>query len=81
MSDISIPDLSLPAMPEGTPETCEDAIAYVEDVIAEHDSMMSMPIEEMTAFSNASQVISTECSVEEVAEFFSRGDIQDFLSG
>jgi hypothetical protein len=84
--DISMPDISMPAIPDlslpaDAPQTCEDAIAYVEDLVAEHDSMMSMPIDELTAFSNAQLVISSECSLDDMTEFFNRSDIQDFLSG
>lgn len=88
MPDISIPDISIPditipgvSFPEGTPATCEEAIAYVEEVMASADSMMDLPISELTQFSNAQLVISSDCSVNEMTDFFNRQDVQDFMSG
>jgi len=76
--DISIPDLSLPA---DAPKTCEDAIAYIEGLIEQSDSMMDLTLSDMTAFGNASTVLSTECSLDQMSDFYARPEVSDWMSG
>lgn len=76
--DISIPDISLAA---DLPTTCEDAIAYVEDLIEEHGTMGSLDLSGITAFGQVSTVISTDCSIDEMSEFYGRADVQQFMTG
>jgi hypothetical protein len=78
MPDISMPDVSLPA---DAPQTCEDAIAFVEGLMEQADTMMDLPINDLTAFGTASTVISTECSLDEMSEFFNRPDVTQWMSG
>jgi hypothetical protein len=81
--DISIPDISIPdlSLPADAPKTCEDAIAYIEGLIEQSDSMMDLTLSDMTAFGNASTVLSTECSLDQMSEFYARPEVSDWMSG
>jgi hypothetical protein len=63
----------------GVPQDCDGAIAYVEDLMDKYDTMMQMNISEMTAFGNVSAVISTQCSLQQMQDFFDRQDVKDFM--
>ncbi len=78
LPDISVPDLSLPA---DAPQTCEEAIAYIEGVMEQSESMMDLSLNDMTAFGNASTVMSTQCSIEQVSEFYGRPEVSEWMSG
>lgn len=62
------------------PADCDGAIAYVDALIAEHDTMMEMPVADMMSVSTAIQTISSECSPERSQEFFTRTDVTEFMS-
>jgi hypothetical protein len=83
LPDISLPDISVPdvTLPADAPQTCEEAIAYIEGVMGQTDSMMDLSLSDMTAFGNASTVLSTECSIEQVSEFYGRPDVSQWMSG
>jgi hypothetical protein len=62
------------------PTDCDGAIAYVDALIAEHDTMMEMPVADMMSVSTAITTISSECSPERSQEFFTRTDVTEFMS-
>jgi hypothetical protein len=61
------------------PQDCDGAIAYVEDLMDQHDTMMDMNISEMTNFGAVSSVITTDCSLQEMQDFFDRQDVKDWM--
>ena len=83
LPDVSLPDISMPdvSLPADAPQTCEEAIAYIEGVMDETDSMMDLSLNDMTAFGNASTVLSTECSIDQMSEFYGRPDVTEWMSG
>jgi hypothetical protein len=83
MPDISLPDVSIPEMslPADAPKTCEEAIAFIEGLIEQSESMMDLTLNDMTAFGTASTVLTTECSLEQTSEFYGRPEVSDWMSG
>jgi hypothetical protein len=89
MPDISMPDISIPdiTMPELTgaaaelPTDCEGAIAYMDALIAEGGSMMDLNVSQLGEIGTVTGVISTDCAVGQINEFFGRADVQEFMSG
>ncbi len=87
--DISIPDITIPdlTVPELTgaaadlPTDCEGAIAYMDALIAEGGGMMDLNVSELGAIGTVTTVITTDCAMGEVNEFFGRADVQEFMSG
>jgi hypothetical protein len=66
---------------EGAPETCDDAIAYLESLIADGVATMNDLTPDQFGLVTASfNVISTECTPEQLDEFYAREDIAAFLS-
>lgn len=65
---------------EGGPADCDEAIAYLEDVIAEGGTMSSLPLSEVTAVSQAFTVVTTDCDAATMGEFIEREDVSAFLS-
>jgi hypothetical protein len=63
------------------PADCEGAIAYMEGLMDEFSSMSEISLAELTQIGNVTGVIGSECSLEQANEFFSRQDVQDFMSG
>ena len=63
------------------PTDCEGAIAYIDALIAEHDTMMDMPVNSMMAVSTAVTNISSNCPAAQAQEFFARTDVTDFMGG
>ncbi|MEZ5377617.1 MAG: hypothetical protein R2733_14020 [Acidimicrobiales bacterium] len=51
------------------PADCDGAIAYVEGLMADSESMMELPMSEMVNVTAAMEVITSECSLEESAAF------------
>jgi hypothetical protein len=82
MPDVSMPDVSMPelSLPADAPQTCEEAIAYIEELMEQSESMMDLTMNDLTAFSTASSVVSTECSVDQMSEFFARPDVTEWMS-
>jgi hypothetical protein len=88
-AEITIPDVSVP---EGdgaeidlgdtgdVPQDCDGAIAYVEDLMDEHESMMEMPIDELSGVGTATTVITTKCSANQMNDFFSDPDVTAWMS-
>jgi hypothetical protein len=89
MPDITMPDITMPDITVGEltgaaaelPTDCEGAIAYMDDLIAEGGSMMDLNVSELGAIGTVTGVISTDCAVGEINEFFGRADVQEFMSG
>ena len=63
------------------PTDCEGAIAYVDALIAEHDTMMDMPVNSMMAVSTAVTNISSNCPADQAQEFLTRPDVTAFMGG
>lgn len=63
------------------PTDCEGAIAYIDALIAEHDTMMDMPVNSMMAVSTAVTNISANCPADQSQEFFARPDVTEFMGG
>ncbi|MEO6652109.1 MAG: hypothetical protein ABIP17_05565 [Ilumatobacteraceae bacterium] len=61
-----------------TMETCADGIAFIEGLLVEYDSIREVPAAQLAAFQQLPQVF-ISCTPEE-AEFFSRPDVEAFLS-
>lgn len=60
--------------------TCEEAIAYFDELIAGGaTTMSSLPVSELTGVTSALNVITTDCDVEVMDEFLSREDVTAFL--
>ncbi len=60
-----------------TLETCADGIAFMEDLLAEYDTIRDVPASQLATFQQLPPVLST-CTATE-AEFFSREDVDAFL--
>ncbi len=63
------------------PQDCDGAIGYMEDLMGQYDHMADMTLNDLTAMSNANQVITTECSLQQMNDFFQRNDVQEWMSG
>lgn len=61
------------------PQTCDEAIAYVEALVEEGTPMSSIPVSDLGAITQAFNVITTDCDPEVAAEFFERVDIAEFM--
>jgi hypothetical protein len=88
-SEITIPDVSLPEGDDAeidlgdtgdVPQDCDGAIAYVEDLMDEYESMMEMPIDELSGVGTATTVITTKCSANQMNDFFSDPDVTAWMS-
>jgi hypothetical protein len=62
------------------PADCDGAIAYMEDLIAEHGTMSELAMSEMMAVGQVMGVIQSECPTDQVSEFFAREDVSAFVS-
>ncbi len=60
-------------------ESCDDAIATLEEWMAEYDSFTEIPVDQLMKFSSLGSVIMT-CTPEQM-EFLDRPDVSDFMSG
>lgn len=66
---------------EGAPETCDEAIAYLDTLIAEGiGSMNELTADQFGLVTASFNVISTQCTPEQLDEFYAREDIAAFLS-
>jgi len=63
----------------GTIESCDDAIAFMEGLIAEYDGLTDVPISEITTFTNLGSVM-MDCTPEQLA-FFESPEVEAFLGG
>jgi hypothetical protein len=95
--DVSIPDVTIPEIDEGdggdegddlegleelgVPQDCDGAIQYVRDKMEEFDSFGDMNMEEITQVSAAQLVITSECSVNQMNEFYSDPEVSTWMSG
>lgn len=61
------------------PQTCDEAIAYIEALADDGTPMSSIPVSELGPITQAFNVITTDCDPETAAEFFDRVDIADFM--
>lgn len=61
------------------PQTCDEAIAYIEALADDGTPMSSIPLSELGPITQAFNVISTDCDATTAAEFFDRVDIADFM--
>lgn len=60
--------------------TCEDAIAYFDELIADGaTTMSSLPVSELADITAVLNVITTDCDFEVMDEFLSREDVTAFL--
>lgn len=62
------------------PQNCDDAIAYLEDLVASGVTMTSLPISELSTVQQAVSVVSGTCDPAVTSEFFEREDVVKFLS-
>lgn len=93
-SDITVPDVDegdggdegddggdLTGLDElGVPQDCEGAIAFVRGMMDEFDSYMDMNMEGITQISAAQLVITSECSVNEMNDFYSDPEVSEWMS-
>jgi hypothetical protein len=77
LEDLSGIDGSLGAA--DVPTDCAGAIAYMEELIAEHSTMTEMPINDMMSVSSVVSTIGTECPPAQSQEFFARDEVTAFL--
>jgi len=63
------------------PSTCDDAIAYIEQVMADTPAMGEVPISDMAVLGQAMSVISNDCDPQRSADFIARADVTDFMAG
>jgi hypothetical protein len=85
VSSISVPDVTGGDDGGGgaagdVPKDCDGAIAYVEDLMNQYDTMMDMNISELTNFGAVSTVITTDCSLQQVQDFYDRQDVKDWMA-
>ena len=64
---------------DGSLATCQDAMDFVQDLADEHDSIDTVPIDQLTQMTDLTTAMFT-CSQEEL-EFFNNPEIADFLAG
>jgi hypothetical protein len=62
------------------PADCDGAIAYMEDLIAEHGTMSELAMNDMMAVGQVMGVIQSECPADQVSAFFAREDVSAFVS-
>ena len=79
LEDLSGMDGSLGAA--DVPTDCAGAIAYMEELMAEHSTMTEMPINDMMSVSAVVSTIGTECPPAQSQEFFARDEVTAFLGG
>ena len=60
-------------------DTCDEAIAYIADLASQGLTLLEMGDSEFGVVSQALDTISTDCSPEQITEFFDQPDIADFL--
>lgn len=60
-------------------ETCDDAIAFVDGLIADYDSLEQVPASEITTMANIATVIFT-CTPEQI-QYFDSPEVSAFLEG
>lgn len=63
------------------PETCDDAIGAIEDLMDEYGQMTDVPASELLTITNVLSSLPTVCSVPEIESVLARDDIQAFLDG
>jgi hypothetical protein len=64
----------------GGPTTCDEAIAYIEGLVADGVKMSEIPVSELNLVTQAINVIATDCSQDQATEFLDRTDIAEFMS-
>jgi hypothetical protein len=66
----------------GVAMTCEEAIAYFDDLIAGGATTMNdLPVSELAGVTAALDVVTTDCDFEVMDEFLARDDVTAFLGG
>jgi hypothetical protein len=78
--DVTIPDMTVPGAAD-LPTDCDGAKLYIEDLMEEYDTMMDMPVSELTAVGTVVGTLSSACSPNDLQEFYNRAEVQAFLSG
>jgi hypothetical protein len=81
--DITIPDITVPGAANAAdlPTDCQGAIDYVHGLMDEYNTMLDMPVSEMTAIGTLSTTITSACSVNEMSEFYNDPDVTAWMSG
>ncbi len=68
-----------PTTGDGSLATCQDAMDFVQNLADEHDSIDTVPIDQLTQMTDLTTAMFT-CSPEEL-EFFNTPEIAEFLAG
>ena len=68
-----------PTTGDGSLATCQDAMDFVQELADEHDSINTVPIDQLTQMTELTTAMFT-CSQEEL-EFFNNPEIAEFLAG
>lgn len=68
-----------PTTGDGSLATCQDAMDFVQELADEHDSINTVPIDQLTQMTELTTAMFT-CSPEEL-EFFNNPEIAEFLAG
>jgi hypothetical protein len=63
----------------GLPTDCDGAKAYIEDLMGKYDTMMDMPMKELSDAGTVVGTLSTSCSPNEMQDFYTRDDVKAFL--
>ena len=63
------------------PADCEGAKAHMEELMGEFESMTEMAMSDLAEIGQVTSVITSECSLEDANEFFTRQDVSDFMAG
>lgn len=74
--DAAAPASELSGDPADDPETCDEAMTAVRELMSAADSMMELPVDELLAASTNLQAIPAVCSVEEIDALFNDPDFQ-----
>jgi hypothetical protein len=67
------------ASTSGLPTDCDGAKAYIEDLMGKYDTMMDMPMKELSDAGTVVGTLSTTCSPNEMQDFYTRDDVKTFL--
>jgi len=62
------------------PTDCQGAQDYIRGLMDKYDTMLDMPVSELTAVGTVAGALSTDCSPNELQDFYSDPDVQAFMS-
>ncbi len=62
------------------PTDCEGARDYIEGLMDKYDTMMDMPVTELSSIGTVTGTLTSACSANELQEFYSDPDVQAFMS-